>query len=852
MLSTSLADEPPAHQLWWACAELNRRLWAGEACCAEDLLAALPSLAGQEDLALELIYTEFGLRERLGQAPSAEEWCRRFPRWAGRLRRLLEVHRELGTGPVAATFRADTPGGSGRPGAGAAGPAVPGYEVLEVLGRGGMGVVYKARQVRLNRVVALKMILAGSHAGPHDLHRFRLEAEAVAQLQHPNIVQIHEAGEYAGHLYLALELVPGGSLDRHLAGKPQPARAAAELVETLARAVDYAHARGIVHRDLKPANVLLQRAEVRSQRSEVRGQRSEDRGQKEGTDRSPLLTSDLCPLSSDLCPRITDFGLAKWLGDSAAGPTCSGDLLGTPGYMAPEQVEGRREKIGPAADLYGLGALLYECLTGRPPFRAETALDTLVQTRTEEPVPPRRLAPSCPPDLETICLKCLEKSPARRYPSAAALADDLGRFRRGEPIKARPVGSVERLVKWVRRRPAVAGLLALVVSLTLGGSALVTYLWLRTARALEETQKARLVTEETLAAKLTALAQSDFSRNKLDEARGHLRAVAERYRDASWQRLHRLLHAQRGLLRLPHWTQVYHAVFSPNGRYLALRTQGDSDNVLLWDHTTDRVLIKRSVPDCQGIFFSSAGDWLAVVSHDQSKDPERRTLVVDWFHFDGRSAKRQELPAPGRAVVIVDGETKTAWAVELVGKTGGVVHFWYFETGRTTRHVLARQPSTVAPGRDPREFSVLLLKKPEDRRWTLQRWRDGKVVREHLLDFFGVGAFSADFRRCITLSMIDDVDISRLKAIDAETGQLLWNLQLKGRVKCIRLSADDARLALGGTDPRILILDAATGAELLELRGHYHQVARLSFSPDRRLLVSADFDGEVRVWSLDE
>jgi hypothetical protein len=556
--------------------------------------------------------------------------------------------------------------------------------------------------------------------------------------------------------------------------------------------------------------------------------------------------------SFSLSPQITDFGLAKWLDDSAAGPTCSGDVLGTPGYMAPEQVEGRREVIGPAADVYGLGALLYECLTGRPPFRAETAVEALLLTRTEEPVPPRRLAPSCPPDLETICLKCLEKSPARRYPSAAALADDLGRFRRGEPIQARPVGSVERLAKWVRRHPAIAGLLALVVSLTLGASALVTYLWLTTAHALEEAEKARLVTEETLAAKLIALAQSDFSRNKLDEARGHLRAVAERYRDASWQRLHRLLHAQRGLLRLLPWTQVGHALFSPNGRYLALRTQAERDNVLLWDHTTDRVLIKRSVPNCQGIFFSSAGDRLAVVSHSRIADPERRTLVVEWFHFDGRPAKRQELPAPGRAVVIVDGETKTAWAVESVGKTGGVVHFWYLETGGSARHFIARQPSTVAPGRDPREFSVLLPPEPEGGLLTLQRWTDGKVVREHRLQPFGVGAFSAVFRRCITLSMIDEVDISRLKALDAETGQLLWHLQLKGRVKCVRLSADDARLALGGTDPRVLILDAVTGAELLELRGHYHQVNRLSFSPDRRLLVSADFGGEVRVWSLDE
>src|SRR5262249_44007303 len=270
-----------------------------------------------------------------------------------------------------------------------------------------------------------------------------------------------------------------------------------------------------------------------------------------------------------------------------------------------------------------------------------------------------------------ISLRGTETDPARRYRSASDRAEDLCRSRNGAPIRARPIGTAERLVKWARRRPAIAGLLALVVLLALGGSGLVTYLWLKTAHALEETQKARLVTEETLADKLIALAQSDFSRNKLDEARGHLQAVTERYRDASWQKLHRLLHAQRALLRLPPRTQVHQAIFSPNGRYLALRLSGDKDNVLLWDHTTDRVLIKRSVRGCLGVFFSSAGDRLAVVSHNQFEDPQRRTLVVEWFHFDGRSTRRQELPAPGQAGVTLDGETRTAWAAEAVGLTGG-------------------------------------------------------------------------------------------------------------------------------------------------------------------------------------
>jgi serine/threonine-protein kinase len=296
-------------------------------------------------------------------------------------------------------------------------PAVAGYEVLGILGRGGMGVVYQARDRRLKRVVALKMILAVEHAGPEAAARFRAEAEALARLQHPNIVQVYEVGEQDGRPYLALEYVPGGSLARRLGGRPQPARPAAELTETLARAVHAAHSAGVVHRDLKPANVLL---------------------------------------TSDGTPKITDFGLAKRLDD--ATQTRTGLILGTPCYMAPEQAEGRNRAIGPPADGYALGGILYELLTGRPPFQGTTALDTLQQVRTEEPVSPSRLQPKVPRDLDTICLKCLQKAPDRRYASALDLAEDLRRFLDGRPILARPASVAERAAKWVRRHPAAAAL----------------------------------------------------------------------------------------------------------------------------------------------------------------------------------------------------------------------------------------------------------------------------------------------------------------------------------------------------------------------------------------------------------
>ncbi|HKB03746.1 MAG TPA: protein kinase [Gemmataceae bacterium] len=300
-----------------------------------------------------------------------------------------------------------------------AGPvAVAGYEILGELGRGGMGIVFKARQVALDRVVALKMILAGPHATPTVLARFRAEALAVARLQHPSIVQVFEVGEAARLPYLSLEFVDGGSLSKKVAHEPQPPGYAAETVRALARAMAYAHERGVIHRDLKPANVLL---------------------------------------AADGTPKITDFGLAKRLeGDSLQ--TQAGAVLGTPSYMAPEQASGETDRIGPLVDVYALGAVLYDLLTGRPPFAGTTVLDTLEMVRTREPVPPGQLAGKLPRDLETITLKCLQKDPARRYASAGALADDLGRFLEGKPIVARPVSAAERAWRWAKRNRWVAGL----------------------------------------------------------------------------------------------------------------------------------------------------------------------------------------------------------------------------------------------------------------------------------------------------------------------------------------------------------------------------------------------------------
>ena len=299
------------------------------------------------------------------------------------------------------------------------------YELLDVLGRGGMGVVYKARQVSLDRTVALKMILSGQLSSEREVARFHAEAEAAAKLDHPGIVPIHEIGEHNGQHYFSMGYVEGTSLASKLRDGPLSAKEATTLVQQVAEAVQHAHDHGIIHRDLKPANVLLD---------------------KEGQ------------------PRLTDFGLAKRL-ESDSELTASGQVMGSPAYMSPEQAEGRVKELGPATDIYSLGTVLYSLLTGRPPFLSDTVADTLMQVINQEPVSPRRLNSKCPRDLETICLKCLRKEPAKRYASAADLAADLGRWLNHEPIHARPVSRREKIWLWCKRRPAVAAMTAAIVLL---------------------------------------------------------------------------------------------------------------------------------------------------------------------------------------------------------------------------------------------------------------------------------------------------------------------------------------------------------------------------------------------------
>jgi serine/threonine protein kinase len=364
-----------------------------------------------------------------GRDVSAAELCRDCPELAGELARRIDVLRQMTRLAEAVGAPESTQGHPSLPAAPSLLPSsVPGYEILQELGRGGMGVVYQARQVQLDRLVALKMILAAPLSA--DLERFRTEGGAVARLRHPNIVQIYEVGEHAGRPYLVLEHIEGGTLADKMNGAPLPPREAASLLLPLADAVQHAHQAGILHRDLKPANVLL---------STVGQAPSPVSAEKDRRERLSYV------------PKITDFGLAKRL-DVEGGQTQTGSVLGTPSYMAPEQAEGRLADVGPATDVYALGATLYEMLTGRPPFTGTTVLEILEHVRTLDPVPPRALQPGVPRDLEVICLACLQKRPADRYDSAAALAEDLQNFLAGEAIRARPPNLLDHFRRQLSRR----------------------------------------------------------------------------------------------------------------------------------------------------------------------------------------------------------------------------------------------------------------------------------------------------------------------------------------------------------------------------------------------------------------
>ncbi len=818
--------------------DLEFRFKAGEPVGAVAYLNRYPLLREDGAVAEELVAAELRLRQRQ-DACSSKDPAQHVREEEITVAAPATREKEVPVPPLAEQDLLPTVAPSPRdlrtPAPAADGVKTPGYEIMGELGRGGMGVVYKARQIKANRLVALKMILAGGHAGAADLARFRTEGEAIARLQHANIVQVYEVGEHDGQPFFSLELCEGGSLERKLAGTPQPATEAARLVEVLARAMHAAHQANVIHRDLKPSNVLL---------------------------------------TSDGAPKITEFGLAKKLDE--AGQTASNAIMGTPSYMAPEQAGGKSTQMGPTADVYALGAILYECLTGRPPFRAATVMDTLMQVVADEPVPPSQLQSKVPHDVETICLKCLHKEPARRYSSAAELADDLARFQKGEPVLARPVGLGERAAKWARRRPAVAGLLGAIVLLTVAALTAMSLLYGDAKRqavaalaaegkakgaeraakekedeakaAAERADKQRTRAELLLYASQIQSAQRAWEAGELGVAQEHLEACRWDYRGWEHRYLYTLLNRNQVTLR-GHTNWVNSVAISSDGTRIVSGggnpfDSGKPGEVKVWDAATGKEIrtLKGHNEAVSSVAISSDG---------------RRIVSGSGDSFTPGAVKVWDA-ATGQEVLSLKGHTSLVTSVaispdgtRIVSSNGdfgnegkpGEVKVWDAATGQEllslkghTFYVKSVAISTdgkrIVSGSDYGTVKV----------WDAQTGQENLSLVGHTPPVFSV-AISPDGTRIVSGSHDKTV-----KVWDAATGKEMLSLTgHTAQVFSVAISRDGTRIVSGG-DKTVKVWDAATGQQRLSLKGHTDQVFSVAISPDGTRIVSGSADKTVKVW----
>lgn len=693
------------------------------------------------------------------------------------------------------------------------------YELLEEIARGGMGVVFKALQTNLNRIVALKMILAGQFAGEEDVQRFYTEAEAAAQLDHPGIVPIFEIGEHAGQHYFSMGYIEGESLAPRVAEGPLPPREAAELVARICEAMAYAHRRGVIHRDLKPANILI-----------------DPSGQ----------------------PKVTDFGLAKRT-EADSGLTGTGQILGTPSFMPPEQASGKVEDVGPLADVYALGAILYSTLTGRPPFQAASPMETLLQVLEKEPVAPRQLNPAIDEDLQTICLKCLEKDPPRRYVGAAELQDELNRYLAGEPIIARPIGRIERAWRWCKRKPTLASLIAVAASLMLVlsiGGPLVAIQQARFAkeqiRLKTQTLEARDEAEQRRNEMLTAQAEAEAAKKEVEREKlnDYANRISLAYREWSarnpkgtqkilgdcpaemrnweWDYLDGLTRAE-DLAIFAHDYPVS-VQFTPSGTSVV--TRGNSDQrITVWDSETGLETNTESIPNLRSCSVGHDDDHVLIVSRGSISYASQSERKVETYG---------NLRILASAGLVYDNGNRIAAAFN-----DGTVTLYKRpsdeELFRTPKKMKSGKPHVFAPnarsvaGTEGMTVKVWDVKTGEER-WSIE----GHGMSVEAYDFSPDSSILASVGGDGSLILTEMTTGNRLHTIRAHAGG----------IKAVAFSPDGTRVATGSMDRTCRVFDVQTGSEVLAISGHTAPIVGVSFSPQGDRLATASADGTARIWDI--
>ena len=720
---------------------------------------------------------------------------------------------------------------------------IGGYRLLSILGEGGMGCVYEARHERLGRLVALKVIHANRLRDPQFVLRFSMEAECIAQLHHPNIVQIYEIGDFQGQLYFAMELL-GESLEKEIARDILPPENAAEIVRQLAVAIHGAHQQGVIHRDLKPANVL------------------KSRSSSEGT-----VLPDLY--------KVVDFGIAKQL-DTDSDLTKTGMVAGTPHYMAPEQISGVSSQIGPWTDIYSLGIILYELLTGRPPFTGATPLEVMNRILDDEPPSPTRVGKIVPRDLASICLQCVQKLPARRYGSAKELADDLQRFLSGRTVAARRVNVIERSWRWSRRRPSLTALLTVMCLLAFVGFPGVTWLWLDASNARDKAQQSDAAEKWSSYRANVMAAGSYMLVNNVSSAKRVLQSAPAKHRNWEWNYFQHRLEGDRDVLacggsvwglainamgnrlasfsedaKLQLWEMSSRTLvaevethpafervtvsFRPDGRRLA--APGPDNTVLILDGITGREIARleghrQEVIDC---LYSSDGTRLL------TRSVESPTCLL-WDASSNAPIQEIQLESSASTIAFLnDGKTF------VIGQRDGAVGLWDSKSGKRKSHWQAHDvrvcgikispdDETLATGSDVPNCSLKL--------WSIADQKLLGIGTGHENAISAI-AFSPD---CQTVATSSWDQTPRLWS--AKTAKQLATLSHGGAVHDVAFSPDGKLLATSSHDKSVRIWNPADGSLRAVLHGHEDIVEALQFDPTGTLLASASLDNTVSLWEV--